>query len=166
MKSDHHFFSTYKEDVLGICYFYLNRIDVAKDITMDTFEVYLKKKQKLAIENPKAFLLGIARNLCLEQLRKDKRYAQLLEFSMQSMETDDLPSLYDEGRLELVLKALYTLAPMQRKCIELFYLEEVSYKEIEQKLDVSYNEVKSHIQNGKINLKKLVTDQYIKSNGR
>jgi RNA polymerase sigma-70 factor (ECF subfamily) len=45
----------------------------------------------------------------------------------------------------------------QRTCIELFYLKECSYQEIALVTGFSLNEVKSHIQNGKRNLKNIIT---------
>ena len=41
----------------------------------------------------------------------------------------------------------------QKICIELFYFQEKCYQEISDKLDIPLNKVKSHIQNGKRNLK-------------
>lgn len=41
----------------------------------------------------------------------------------------------------------------QRDCIRLFYYEGCSYREISERLSVDENKVKSHIQNGKRNLK-------------
>jgi RNA polymerase sigma-70 factor (ECF subfamily) len=56
----------------------------------------------------------------------------------------------ETGRL---LSAMEQLGESQRKCIELFYLEEISYKEVSIMTGLSMNEVKSHIQNGKRNLR-------------
>jgi RNA polymerase sigma-70 factor (ECF subfamily) len=38
-------------------------------------------------------------------------------------------------------------------CIELFYLKQKSYKEIEEETQLDLKKVKSHIQNGKRNIK-------------
>ena len=55
-----------------------------------------------------------------------------------------------EDKLEDCLKQLKDL---QKKCIDLFYLKEKSYLQISSELHVTLNAVKSHIQNGKRNLK-------------
>jgi RNA polymerase sigma-70 factor (ECF subfamily) len=49
--------------------------------------------------------------------------------------------------------AMDSLKEPQRQCIELVYLKEKSYMEVCEITGYSMNEVKSHVQNGKRNLK-------------
>jgi len=56
----------------------------------------------------------------------------------------------DDHKLET---AISQLNEAQRRCIELFYLEERSYREVAEATGFSMNEVKSHLQNGRRNLK-------------
>ena len=46
----------------------------------------------------------------------------------------------------------------QKKCVELFYFDGFSYSEIVNETEFSIQEVKSHIQNGKKNIKLLLED--------
>ena len=55
-----------------------------------------------------------------------------------------------EDRLDDCLKQLKDL---QKECIDEFYMKKKSYSEISSELHVTLNAVKSHIQNGKRNLK-------------
>ena len=55
--------------------------------------------------------------------------------------------------LDHLEEALAAIEDTQRRCIELFYLQEKSYEEIQQATGHTYKEVKSYIQNGKRNLK-------------
>ena len=50
-------------------------------------------------------------------------------------------------------KCLEKLKEEQRKCVSLFYYEELCYKEIAEELNLEEKKVKSYIQNGKRNLK-------------
>jgi RNA polymerase sigma-70 factor (ECF subfamily) len=52
--------------------------------------------------------------------------------------------------------ALQQLSKEQQVCVTLFYLEKKSYTEISGKTGYSMMQVKSHIQNGKRNLKLLL----------
>ena len=54
------------------------------------------------------------------------------------------------------------LNPEQKQTVELFYLQEKSYKEIVDQTGFSMNDVKSYIQNGKRNLKIMLskTDEW------
>ena len=59
----------------------------------------------------------------------------------------------DNG-LEQKLKAcMEKLKKEQKTCIELFYYKKLCYKEISEKVKMPMMKVKSHIQNGKRNLK-------------
>ena len=63
-----------------------------------------------------------------------------------------------ELRLEQLEKAITTLSDDQKQCIELFYLQEKTYKEVTDMTGFSMNQVKSHIQNGRRNLKSYLID--------
>jgi RNA polymerase sigma factor (sigma-70 family) len=49
--------------------------------------------------------------------------------------------------------ALNELSHEQKNCIQMFYLEKLSYHDIETRTGFSFSQVKSHIQNGKRNLR-------------
>ena len=53
------------------------------------------------------------------------------------------------------------MSDAQRICIDLFQLQEKSYKEIMASTGFDFKQVKTHIQNGKRNLKLLVLQQLI-----
>jgi len=55
--------------------------------------------------------------------------------------------------------AIKELKEDQKICVELFYLQEKSYEEVAKMTGYSMKEVKSYIQNGKRNLKILMTNK-------
>ena len=57
------------------------------------------------------------------------------------------------GIVQQLEQALEKLSDPQQKCIRLFYYERRSYEEIVKLTGYTGNEVKSHLQNGKRNLK-------------
>ena len=57
-----------------------------------------------------------------------------------------------------IKNALNQLKPLQRKCFSLYYLEGYSYKEIAESTSLQMNQVKSHIQNGKRNIKNALAN--------
>jgi RNA polymerase sigma-70 factor (ECF subfamily) len=61
--------------------------------------------------------------------------------------------LWKEQQLNLLEKVMEQLKPVQKECIRLFFIEQLSYEEIMNKTQLSFKEVKSHLQNGKRNLK-------------
>ena len=83
-----------------------------------------------------------------------------MEFT--NMEISDSVHLNDEGKeaaLILMEDSIKKLNPGQRQCIELFYLSQKSYEEVSGITGFSMNEVKSYIQNGKRNLKLIMTNR-------
>jgi len=56
-------------------------------------------------------------------------------------------------------QALQHLNAEQQQCVILFYLEKKSYQEITEQTGYSLLQVKSHIQNGKRNLKIMLERQ-------
>ena len=54
------------------------------------------------------------------------------------------------------MEAIKQLNPEQRECINLFYLQKKSYAEIAEITSFTLLQVKSHIQNGKRNLRLMI----------
>jgi RNA polymerase sigma-70 factor (ECF subfamily) len=73
--------------------------------------------------------------------------------NMAADESPKIEAVQLEEQLEKLKDALVRLSEEQKKCIELFYFKEKSYKEVSDLTGFSINEVKSYLQNGKRNLK-------------
>jgi RNA polymerase sigma-70 factor (ECF subfamily) len=78
-----------------------------------------------------------------EQSMENKRFNHLSNENPQELET----------KLTVLEKGIEQLSLEQKRCIELFYLHEKSYKEIVELTGYDLLKVKSYIQNGKRNLK-------------
>jgi RNA polymerase sigma-70 factor (ECF subfamily) len=89
---------------------------------------------------------------------KDNNLKKLESEIMESGEPGHLFNASGDGehRIRYLETAITTLNEEQKQCIELFYLNEKSYHEVEQITGYTYNEVKSYIQNGKRNLKQIL----------
>ena len=96
------------------------------------------------------------------KLRTSKRWKMILknpeEIEKKFMENPAFMHLNHENqnRVRDLNEAIGRLNPTQQTCICLFYLEKKSYKEIAATTGFDMKKVKSHIQNGKRNLKKLL----------
>ena len=86
---------------------------------------------------------------------KNKQTVVLNEQStIAESEHIDFKELWEKDRqLENMKKALAELQEPQRVCVTLFYLQKQSYQQITASTGYSMLQVKSHIQNGKRNLK-------------
>lgn len=154
-------FRRYTHLVYGVCLKYLNDREDAKDAVMEIFESLLDKLLIHDIQHFKSWLYTVTRNHCLMKLRKRKGPLMDLERVQENsvdvfMESEDPLHLNDDLTLyhrEDVISALLVLNDRQQRCIGLFYLEGRSYKDISEMTGYTLKEVKSHIQNGKRNLK-------------
>ena len=64
-----------------------------------------------------------------------------------------------EDRLQELEQGIQKLGHEQRICIDLFYIQQMSYKGISEKTGYTLLQIKSHIQNGKRNLKIFIEKQ-------
>ena len=76
-----------------------------------------------------------------------------MEFSLPG---DPGSKEWPEMKAEALPDAVSRLSEEQKACIEMFYLENKSYAEIVRLTGYDLNYVKSYIQNGKRNLKKML----------
>jgi RNA polymerase sigma-70 factor (ECF subfamily) len=158
-------FERYTHLVYGICLHYLHNEDQCKDAVMEIFSSLFEKLSTHHIVSFKNWLYSVARNYCLMTLRKGASYTRSKENISTLAVTDsfELPSaFFDKGKLDdgLIYQAIDRLNTEQRLCVSLMYLEDKSYKDIVELTGYSINQVKSHIQNGKRNLKNYLLDKY------
>ncbi len=149
-------FVRYSELVYGVCLKYLNDRDDAKDAVMQIFEKLNQSLKVHEIEYFKSWLYATTKNYCLMHLRARKKEASE-EIGENFMETSFVLHLDNENNNEIELskleKCIEQLRNGQKDCVELFYLKEMCYKEIVDLTGLELKKVKSHIQNGKRNLK-------------
>lgn len=158
-------FSRYKHLVYGVCMKYLADQDESQDVQMQIFEKLLKDLQRHEIEQFKGWLYTVTKNECLMYLRSKKSkkaHEQELKKDLTALMESE-PGMHPDGitdteyQLREMEDQLGGLGENQRRCLELFYLEQKCYKEVADITGFSLNEVKSYIQNGKRNLKILLS---------
>ena len=153
-------YAGYMHLVYGVCLKYLKDREEAMDAVMQIFEKLITEIPRQKIGNFRSWLHVVTKNYCLMLLRTEKsRDLKLKEWLADSvifMEN----TLYlhpidkDEKDMEEALaECMEKLKDDQRECIRKFYFENMCYNEIAVNMDIEVNEVKSHLQNGKRNLK-------------
>jgi RNA polymerase sigma-70 factor (ECF subfamily) len=125
-------------------------------------QVFLKVIQELhkyKVEYFKSWLYMVAKNHCLMRLRnkQSKTPVELDNQPIQAPEEADKQKLITtDHTLDLMESSLKELNSEQQQCVTLFYLQKKSYQQISEETGFSMMQVKSHIQNGKRNLKILI----------
>ncbi len=162
-------YNEYTHLVFGVCLKYLQNRENAKDAVMQIFEKLIIDIPKNNIDNFKSWLYVVSKNHCLMQLRSEKTKAeQIKKFHIEQevfMESEQElhPIDEDEANLNKALQdCIEKLKDEQKKCIQLFYLEEKPYKEISDTLNLEEKKVKSYLQNGKRNLKLCLESKHVR----
>jgi RNA polymerase sigma factor (sigma-70 family) len=149
----------YTSMVYGVCLKYLKDRESARDSVMQLYELLVKDLLVHEVRNFRGWLYVKTRNHCLMELRSRKKMPHeeigplLMENGLAEHPEEEVMLYRDTDKLD---KCLQSLAEPQQRCIALFYLEEKCYKEISAATGYDYNQVKSHIQNGKRNLKNCI----------
>ena len=132
------------DKVYRYCYFKLHNVQAAEDVTQETFLRFLEQKTYQDRGKPLAFLYTIARNLCIDEVRRRQRERAFLEkqtagkkeerytnteqeiFSVQVQE-DFAAGLVDKMSLE---QALACLSGKEQEMLLLRYVNEVPMAEL------------------------------------
>jgi len=155
-------YQRYLDILYGVCLKYLDDPESAKDAVMDIFEELAQKLPKHEVTYFRGWVYTLAKNHCLMKLRSSKRIptASFDPEHMQSAEDLHLnEKMEKEDQLGRLSKCIETLGDDQRTVVELFYLKNLCYKEIEKLTGLQWNKVRSHIQNGRRNLKICIEQQ-------
>jgi RNA polymerase sigma-70 factor (ECF subfamily) len=156
-------FERYAHIVYLACMKYLRDPAESEDVAMQLFEKLMIDLRKYEVRSFRHWLHTVIRHQCLLHLDRNTRARKQSESFRETQQADmesgaDLNPIADaafrEYQLEQLEGAIAQLNPEQRACIELFYLQRLSYQEVSDQTGYTMKQVKSYIQNGKRNLQK------------
>ena len=162
-------YERYSSLVYGICLKYLKDRDEAKDAVMQIFEKLISELKTREINNFKSWLHVVAKNYCLMALRSSKRkgleigYSDEIENENKVLQDHEYinSEFNNEKLLSSLEKAIQELPNEQKICINMFFMESKSYKEICEITGFENSKVKSYIQNGKRNIKLFISSSIL-----
>jgi RNA polymerase sigma-70 factor, ECF subfamily len=157
----------YKQPVINLLYRTLPDATEAEDLAQHVFLQVFKAADRYRVSAKfSTWLYTIARNLCLNEIRRRSRHpAESLDLSRPDNEDQPLRQYEDtknfsppdqmlQGELAAKIhEALAELPESQRTAILLFREEEMSYEDIAKILDCSLSATKSLIHRGRETLK-------------
>ena len=152
-------FQRYMELVYGVCLKYFKKKKKSKDAVMSIFEELVHKLKAHEVDNFRSWLHTLARNYCLMQLRtpKNLKTTEINVEIMQSEQEVHLNGILEkEEQFDKLSRCLDELSKEQKLSVQLFYLENKCYNEIVEITGFEWNQVRSHIQNGRRNLKQCM----------
>lgn len=147
-------YNNYLHLVYGLCLKYLKSREESQDAAMSIYEKISTTLMTTEVQHFKSWLYMVSKNYCLMELRKKNPEKNSHVF----MESDAITHLNDEEdiletKLEALNECIEELKSDQKACVELFFIEKKSYNEVNEVTGIELKKVKSHIQNGKRNLK-------------
>jgi len=161
-------YQRYYHLVYKLCCTHLHQVADRKDATLETFAALMEVPASKPIRALPRWLNRIARNICISRFRTQTAGPFLSgEETFFEKHADEF--VENEGLLrhisrehphlsDLLPQALEQLETKQRQCIELFYLEEMTYKQVSEKLGYDLKAVKSYLQNGRRKLSVLLRE--------
>ena len=130
----------------------------ALDLTQQTFYIWAKKVHQLRdAANVKGWLFTTLRREFLETLRRQSYFADT-DWTQAAERSDPVsPTLVDQIDARATLRFLTQMDERFRLPVVLFFLEELSYKQIASLLGIPLGTVQSRIARAKAHLYKLLT---------
>lgn len=136
-------YERHSQRIYAYCRRFLDGSDEANDVFQETFvRFYKSASADREMTNLPAYLLRIARNLCVNAKRKHKDHSSFEEYMVQDFDDHQSGSI---ELLELIKKAMSTLDDKYREMFILREYEGMSYSEIAEATDESVSTVKVRI---------------------
>ena len=127
----------------------LNNSADAADLAQDAFAQWLGWRDRAGVEQPRAFLFHIARNLLRDHWRRQQRQGQRepLEAIADTAATQASPleRLDQQQRLRQLARALEGLPPRRREALILHRFEGLSQSQVAERMGISLSMVEKHI---------------------
>lgn len=129
-------YEQYAKDIYRFSYWLTHNVDVAKEITSETFVKVWTKASDIKTETMKGLLLTIAKNIYIDYLRKNKRLVSTEK--IRNKITYEIEQEYEtKEKLESVYLFLSELKEIDKTAFLLKVQQGMSYEEIARILNIS-----------------------------
>ena len=145
-------YKQYANDVLRVCYFYLNDRHLAEEVCQDAFVRLMTSGTKLQPGHEKAWLLKVALNRCRDLWRS----GWVKRIMLGSPQFELVPAEDDRDRRddeEAMMNAVHRLPMQFREVILLFYYQNFGISEIAEILHLPEGTISSRLSRARAKLK-------------
>lgn len=154
----------YWRRVFNVAYKFVGRHDQAEDLTQDVFLKLFKSLDTFDRRaNFQTWLISVSRNLCIDHYRSVRKERETMnrdidpnDLSPVSPTRSPHAELEVRDRVTLLRLALDKLAPTLRNAVMLRDIQELSYQEIADRLQLPEGTVKSRINRGRTELARQI----------
>ena len=131
-----------------IAFYLLESEAEAEDAVQELYLRLWESRDSLdGIRLPKAYAIRMLKNICIDRIRKASHETCPEELPQTGFDPAPDDALDARARLDKVLEAVKALPERQRIVLILRTVDGLSYEEIAERLNISPNTVKRHIQN-------------------
>ncbi|MCB9759385.1 MAG: sigma-70 family RNA polymerase sigma factor [Alphaproteobacteria bacterium] len=136
----------YTPPVYRFCVRMLRQDEDARDVTQDCLVRVMRNLHRYDVNRRfSTWVFGIARNACVDELRRRKRLAGGLDREPVDLGPSPLELSSRQERADRLRDALDTLPPMYREVLVLYHFEHLKYREIADALDLPIGTVMNRI---------------------
>jgi RNA polymerase sigma-70 factor (ECF subfamily) len=154
----------HRRKVFNIAYKFVGKHDLAEDLTQDIFlKLYRSLDTFDRRANFQTWLISVSRNLCIDHYRSVRKERETINrdvdastLSPVSRDRSAYAQLELRDRVQLLRAALDMLPPTLRTAVLMRDIQELTYQEIADRLNVPEGTVKSRINRGRTELARQI----------
>jgi RNA polymerase sigma-70 factor (ECF subfamily) len=154
----------YRRKVFNVAYKFVGKHDEAEDLTQDIFLKIFKSLNTFDRRaNFQTWLISISRNLCIDHYRSVRKERETInrdvdasELSPISPSQGQMAMMEQRDRVQLLKDAMSALPSTLRTAVLMRDIQELSYHEIAEKLNLPEGTVKSRINRGRNELARQI----------
>ena len=145
----------YSDMIYGITFRYMGNKEDAEDAYSETFLSYFKKERTFeSEEHRKAWLIRVAINCC-KKILLSKQYPD----DIDEVEVADEERPYSKDEVMDLREAIEKLKPEYKEVILLFYINDMTVKQIADTIDENENVVKLRLSRARKKLKEFLGEE-------
>ena len=161
----------YKNPLMNYVFRYLGDYEACTDVVQETMiKVYRYKDSYQSIAKFSTWIYTIAGNLAKTELQRQKR-RKMFSINAYGKDNDENYEIPDESyrpdietdsgiKNEIIQKAILKVSPAYRQAVIFRDIQELSYEEIAEIMNITVGTVKSRINRGRSQLQKLLKHIY------
>jgi len=154
----------YRRKVFNVAYKFVGRHDEAEDLTQDIFLKIFKSLNTFdSRANFQTWLISVSRNLCIDHYRSVRKERETInrdvdasELSPISPSQGQMAMMEQRDRVQLLKDAMSALPRTLRTAVLMRDIQELSYHEIAEQLNLPEGTVKSRINRGRNELARQI----------
>jgi len=151
----------YENRVFSLCLKIIKQREEAEEVAQDIFLVSFKKITELQDKNKfPNWLMKIAYSRAIGHIRKNQIVKTDINVVLETYFVEEQTPVKQailKNRAEIIKRAILLLDPVEASLITLYYIQDVSVKDIAEITELSLSNVKVKLHRARISLKTIIT---------